>query len=222
MEVKLETPDWLNEIIIAITSTLDIEPSRLVKSIIISVLLVAVIAAVVAVISMLRSWLNHDKQPSNDHAEAKIHALSQAIKPTSAEYERMINDAIETALLPVFRRIKRLEEQVFHPSEERRDTVAQSHNIGAAQLYDDVQDVVLPSVVDEEAQAQETTEPALSFPEEEVEHTTVAQVQDTGLQPVPPREENNEHTAVSQVPDSGQQEASEPDDAAPNHQQDAS
>ena len=230
----IKIPAWLNEIIITITSNLGIEPSQLVKFIITSVLLVAVVAAVVAVISMLQSLLNRDKQSSDYNAEAKTRAISEAIKPTSNEYERMINDAIENALFPVFRHIKRLENKVFPKSEDTQQTgiaqhteaVSPSVNTAAAsQLYDDVQDVVLPQkeAVVEESQAQDTGLHVVPPPEEEVEHTTIAQIQDSEQQEASPSEgdadtiedqdtsqhsmsspeEDEEHTTISRIQDAG-------------------
>ena len=148
-------------------------------------------------------------------------AVSDAIKPTSAEYERIVNDAVEAALLPVFRRIKHLENKVF-PSSEDQDAVAQLHDTKVSQLYNDVQDVILPEeeedVVKEEKQAQNTglhavlppeadLQQAASPSEGEAEHTTIAQVPN-GEQQAQPREENSEHTAVSQAKDTEQQEVS--------------
>ena len=127
---------------------------------------------------MLRSLLSRDKAFSNDNSTARIHAIDETIKPTSAEYLRTINDAIETALFPVFRRIKRLEEKAFPTPEAQHTVVAQPHN-AATRIYDEVQDVVLPQEQEQEdvaeaSQVQGTAQQVLP-PAEDEEHTTVAQ-----------------------------------------------
>lgn len=176
----MKIPAWINEIISAITSVLGLEPSRLVQSIIISVLLVGVLTAAVVLIFMLRSLLSRDKRFNDDSTTAKLHAVNEAIKPSSAEYLRTINDAIETALFPVFRRIKRLEDKTFPATEAQHTIVAQPHKAEALQIYDDIQDVVLPQeqeqedVIAEASQVQDNTQQALP-PAEDDEHTTVAQ-----------------------------------------------
>ncbi len=205
MEVKLiKIPAWLSELTAAITSALGIEPSRLVQSVIISVLVVVVIAAVAGVIFVLRSWLSRDQQIGGDNAN--VHAISAATRP-SVEYERMINDAIETALLPVFRRIKRLEEQSTPEAAPPRSATPSP---AAAQLYDDVQDVVLPQEESAEPTTvtpiQDASLPKVPPQEESAEHTTVSQIQDASLPRVPLLEENAEHTTVSQIQDSKRQD----------------
>lgn len=125
---------------------------------------------------MLRSLLSRGKPFSNDNSTARIHAIDATIKPASAEYLRTINDAIETALFPVFRRIKRLEEKTFPTPEAQHPVIAQPHDT-AARLYDEVQDVVLPQEQEEVTEANEvqgTAQHALP-PAEDEEHTTVAQ-----------------------------------------------
>lgn len=174
----MKIPAWMSEIITAITSVMGIEPSRLVQSIIISVLLVGVIAAAVMLIFLLRSLLNRNQRFNNDSTVANLHAVNETIRPTSAEYLRTINDAIETALFPVFKRIKRLEEKTFTTAEAQPTVVAQPHKAEATKIYDDIQDVVLPQEQEQEDEAE------------------ASQVQDNAQQALPPAEE--EHTTVAQ------------------------
>lgn len=195
--VKL--PPFVNEIVVNITSLIGIEPSRIVNSIIISILIAASIGAMVVVFSMLRSLFRRNDQSDNIEAQTKAQAINVATAPSGTEYERMIHDAIETALLPINRRVKRLEEQTFSAADDSIQPTA------TAQLYDDVQDVVLPQAdeVTSATKAQATSQPA--FVEEEEEHTTIAQIQDTGIgQPAaPPAGEEVEHTTIAQIKDTG-------------------
>ena len=106
------------------------------------------------------------------------------------------------------------------------EAVSPSVNTAAAsQLYDDVQDVVLPQkeAVVEESQAQDTGLHVVPPPEEEVEHTTIAQIQDSEQQEASPPdgdadtiedqdtsqhsmsspEEDEEHTTITRIQDAG-------------------
>jgi len=137
-------------------------------------------AAAVVLILVLRSLLSRDKRFNNDSTTAKLYAVNETIKPASAEYLRTINDAIETALFPVFRRIKRLEDKAFPATEAQHTVVAHPHKAEAMQIYDDIQDVVLPQEQEQEdvsaeaSQVQDNTQQALP-PAEDDKHTTVAQ-----------------------------------------------
>ena len=201
-----KTPPFINEIVITITNFIGVEPSRIVRSIIISILIVATIVAVVVVFSWLRSLFRRNEQSDNTNkteAQTKARGTNAAVATSGAEYERMIHDAIEAALLPIDRRIKRLEDRASSSAAADDDT----QPIATAELYNEVQDVVLPQAEDvpKETEAPDTGQhPVIA--DEEVEHTTVAPMQDTGLQAVP--EEEVEHTTVAQIQDSQQQEAS--------------
>lgn len=160
----------------------------MVNSIIISLLIVVAIVVVVVAFRPLLSLFRRDQESGNNNLETqtKAQAINAAIIPSRAEYERMTHDAIEIALLPITKRIKRLEEKVFSASNDgtHLTETAQPPQAEATQLYDELQDVVLPQTEDvaNESKAQGTGQHTV-FAEENVEYTTIAPIKDIGVAP---------------------------------------
>ena len=204
----IKLPPFVSEIVINITNFIGAEPSRSASAIIISTLIVASIVTIMIVFSMLRSLFRRNERSNSIEAQTKAQAINAAIAPSRSEYERIIHDAIETALLPINRRVKRLEDKIFSAAEGLQPTAT-------PQLYDDVQDVVLPQadeVTSDETKVQATNQHTV-FAEEETEYTTIAKIQavqqreasppseDTGLQAVPPSAEEDNTVEQDSEPD---------------------
>ena len=186
----IKLPPFVNELVLTIINFIGVEPNKMVRSIVISILIVAAMVAVVVVFSLLRSLFRRDKESGDNkiEAQAKAQAINAAVTPSHAEYKRMVHDAIETSLLSISKRIKRLEEKVFSASDDGTQLAetAPPPQAEATQLYDEVQDVVLPQ------------------PEEKAEHTSIAPIQDTGIQqPAASPAEEVEHTTIAPTQDTG-------------------
>ncbi len=219
----MEIPLWLDRIVVTVAGIIGIESTHFVKSVVITLLILAVVVVAVAVAVKVRALLSGVERSSNSNseAEAKTRIIDAALKP-SGGYERMIHDVVETSLFPVNRRIKRLENKVFGAFEGMQSAQRSeadgidgslTNTAAAAQLYDDVQDVVLPQEegVTEETKVQDVAQ-HVATPVEGVEGEEFANEERTSVAPITLRKNNNEHTASSSGQESEQQEVSPAED----------